>query len=77
VEGLNRVKVAATAICDTHTLVTDEDGIVWAFGGRMSAGLGDPEVDPNEDVKDIVCQPTPILALHVHAPKSPDMLPFR
>jgi len=77
VEGLNRVKVAATAMCDTHTLVTDEEGEVWAFGDRMAAGLGDPEVDPNEDVKDIVWRPTPIFALRVRAPKSPDMLPFR
>ena len=77
VEGLHGVKVAAAAMCHTHTLVADEDGVVWAFGDCSASGLGDPEADPDEDVQDTVWQPTPIPTLRVRALKSPDVLPFR
>jgi len=73
VEGLNGVKVAAAAMCDTHTLVADEDGVVWAFGDRSALGLGDSDAAP----QDRVWQPTPILTLRVRARRSPDVLPFR
>jgi alpha-tubulin suppressor-like RCC1 family protein len=73
VEGLNGVKVAAAAIGYTHTLVADEDGVVWAFGDRTALGLDNPNEDENEDS---VWNPTPIPTLRVRARKSPDVLPF-
>jgi len=77
VEGLNGVKVAAAVTCATHTLVADEDGVVWAFGERMLLGLGDPDAVLDEDVQDIVLEPTLVPTLRVHARKSPDVLAFR
>ena len=32
VEALRRVKVRRAAVCGTHALVADVDGVVWAFG---------------------------------------------
>ena len=75
VEGLNGVKVAAAAICDTHTVVADKDGVVWAFGDRMFLGLGGPDADP--DSYPLVLEPAQIPTLRVRALKSPDALPFR
>jgi len=73
VEGLNGVKVVAAAMCCTHTLVADEDGVVWAFGLRSALGL-----DGDSDVASPVCvwKPTPIPILRMRARKSPDVLPF-
>jgi len=71
VEGLNGVRVAATATCQTHTLVADEDGVVWAFGKVV--GLGDPDTVPQERI----LEPIPIPSLRVRTSKSPDVLPFR
>ena len=62
VEALSRVKVAAVAMCNTHTLVAGADGVVWAFGKYGSLGLGDadaltgsrvmlPTPDPNLRVR--------------------------
>ena len=74
VEGLDGVKVAAAAVCYTHTLVADEDGVVWAFGLRSALGLdGDPDLTSRERV----WNPTLIPTLRVRARKSPDVLPFR
>jgi len=74
VEGLDGVKVAAAAVCYTHTLVADEDGVVWAFGLRLALGFdGDPDVASPAGV----WNPTPIPTLRVCARKSPDVLPFR
>jgi len=73
VEGLSGVKVAAAAIGDGHTLVADEDGVVWAFGERLALGLGDPGAAPQNHV----WEPVPIPTLRVRARKSPDVLPFR
>jgi len=75
VEGLSEVKVAAAAMCDTHTLVANEDGVVWAFGNRLASGLGDSDAAPEDE--DFVGQPTPIATLRVRARKSPAVLPFR
>jgi len=77
VEGLSGVKVAAAATCVTHTLVADEDGVVWAFGERVFLGLGDPDSDTDEDVQDQVLELARIPALRVRARRSPDVLPFR
>jgi len=71
VEGLDGVKVAAAAMCYTHTLVADEDGVVWAFGLRSALGLDDPAMASQKYVR----KPTPIPTLRVR--KSPDVLPFR
>ena len=68
VEGLSGVQVAAVAMCETHTLVADEDGVVWAFGDEMAAGLGVTDAD--------IFNPTPIPTLRVRARKSPDVLPL-
>jgi len=73
VEGLRGVKVAVAAMCFTHTLVAEDDGVVWAFGDRMALGLGDPDAAPQGRV----WQPTPIPTLRVRAHNSPDVLPFR
>jgi len=72
VEGLRGVTVATAAICVSHTLVTDEDGEVWAFGFRMAVGLGDLNVPQGP-----VLQPAQLPALRVRVRKSPDALPFR
>jgi len=61
VEALRRVKVAAAAICDTHTLVAGEDGVVWGFGDRAALGLGEANATPGQ----LVVQPTPIPNLRV------------
>jgi len=73
VEGLSGVKIMAAAIGDGHTLVADEDGVIWAFGKRLALGLGDPGAAP----QDHVWEPAPIPTLRVRAHKSPDVLPFR
>jgi len=73
VEGLDGVKVAAAAVCFTHALVADEDGVMWAFGMRSALGLdGDPDITSQERV----LYPTPIPILR-RARKSPGVLPFR
>jgi len=61
VEALSRVKVAAAAICGSHTLVAGDDGAVWGFGERAALGLGEPDAPP----VDFVVQPTPIPNLRV------------
>ena len=61
VEALSPVKVAAAAICGTHTLVAGEDGVVWGFGERAALGLGEANAPPGQ----IVVQPTPIPNLRV------------
>ena len=63
VEGLSRVKVASAATSYTHTLVADEDGVVWAFGDGPVFGLGDPDAAPQGRV----WQPTPIPTPRVRA----------
>jgi len=71
VEGLSGVKVAAAAMYSwSHTLVADEDGVVWAFGDRSALGFGGPDTAP----QDQVWQPTPIPTLRMRAQKSPDVL---
>jgi len=61
VEALSGVKVAAAAICETHTLVAGEDGVVWGFGKRAALGLGEADAPPG----DFVVQPTPIPNIRV------------
>jgi len=61
VEALGRAKVATAAICGTHTLVADADGVVWGFGWRAALGLGDTNAPP----WDCVMQPNPIPTLRV------------
>jgi len=56
VEALRHVKIAAVAICGTHTLVAGADGVAWAFGEHAALGLGD--IDAPRGI--IVGQPTPI-----------------
>jgi len=77
VVGLSGVKVAGAAMGETHTLVADEDGVVWAFGERAALGLGDPDEDEDRVWKAFVWHPVPIPALRVRARRSPDVLPFR
>ena len=67
VEALVGVRVAAVAIGAMHTLVADEDGVVWAFGQPLALGLDDPNPDDDDDVK----TPTPIPTLRVRVLKSP------
>jgi len=76
VEGLSGVKVAAAAMCETHTLVADEDGVVWAFGVRSALGLGDPDEELDCELPEDMLMPSPIPALRVRARRSPDVLPF-
>jgi len=83
VEALSGVKVAAAAVCGTHTLVADAHGGVWAFGERRTLGLDAPNSAPNREapgsgekrsespVGGDVKTPTPILTLRVRAIKSP------
>jgi len=61
VEALRGVKVAAAAICDRHTLVAGEDGVVWGFGDRAALGLSAANAPPGQ----FVVQPTPIPNLRV------------
>jgi len=42
VEALVRTRIAAVAMGCRHTLVADEDGVVWALGGGWALGLGGP-----------------------------------
>lgn len=78
VEALSRVKVAAAAICDSHTLVADDDGMVWGFGHDAALGLGKagpPRVPNNAGANPgfgvdlppggFVVQPAPIPTLRV------------
>jgi len=67
VEGLGGVKVAAVAIGADHTLLADEDGVVWEIGRRCTLGLDDEPVATNV----VVEHPMPIPALRVRARKSP------
>ena len=46
VEALRHVKVAAAAVCYTHTLVAGEDGIVWVFEERSAVGLCGVDAPP-------------------------------
>jgi len=55
-EALRHVKVVAAAVCDSHTLAADADGVVWAFGAPFTLGLGGGGT---------VVQPTPIPNLRV------------
>jgi len=77
VEGLRGVEVVATAMCETHTLVADEDGVVWAFGVRSALGLGDPDEESDSELPEDMLMPSPIPAPRVRARKFPDVLPFR
>jgi len=61
VEALSGVKVAAAAICDSHTLVAGEDGVVWGFGLRAGLDLGGADAPPGHSV----VQPTRIPNLRV------------
>ena len=73
-EGLDGVKVAAAAVCSTHTLVAGEDGAVWAFGRLLALGLDcDSDVASHKSAR----HPIPIPTLRVRAHTSPDVLPFR
>ena len=70
VEALSRVKVVTAAICSNHTLVADEDGVVWAIGvGSEDFGLGGAvaraEDGDSEDDKYSAGRPTPIPNLRV------------
>jgi len=68
VAGLNGVEIAAVAICRTHTLAADADGVVWAFGQRVALGLsGRPEFDDDA----VIRMPTPIPTLRVRVLNSP------
>ena len=64
VEALVGTRIAAVAIGEYHTLASDEDGVVWAFGEPLGLGLGGPE-------HLYVKTPTPIPTLRVRALKSP------
>jgi len=61
VEALRRVKVAAAAICLSHTLVADEDGVVWGIGKRSDLGFGNADLPHGG----IAVQPTLIPNLRV------------
>jgi len=71
VGALSRVKVAAAAVGDSHTLVADEDGVVWGFGQRAALGLGEADspsgdsADEDSEDEGCVVQPTPIPNLRV------------
>jgi len=67
VAGLSGVEVAAVAICGSHTLAADADGVVWAFGQRWSLGLG--ASDPK--YCGLVVTPTRIPTLRVRVLNSP------
>ena len=60
-EALNSVKVAAAAICITHTLVAGEYGEVWGIGERAALGLGEADAQSG----DFAVQLTPIPNLRV------------
>ena len=61
VEALSRVKVAAAAICGSHTLVAGEDGVIWGFGERAALGLSEADTP----LGDNVVHPTPLSNLRV------------
>jgi len=63
VEALSGVKVAGVAICDSHSLVAGEDGVVWGFGQRAALGLGEADAPPGDSV--VQPTPTPIPSLRV------------
>jgi len=65
--GLSGVEIAAVAIGWTHTLAADADGVVWAFGRRLTLGLdaSGPEGDA------VVSTPTPIPTLRVRVLNCP------
>jgi len=71
VEALSGVKVAAAAICGSHSLVAGADGVVWGFGHRAALGLGEADAlpwdseDEDGDYEDYVAQPTPIPNIRV------------
>jgi len=66
VEALSDVKVAVASICDTHTLVGGEDGVVWGFGRRSTLGLSAPDAPPRDSEDEAyVVQPTPMPNLRV------------
>jgi len=67
VAGLSGVGVAAVAICGTHTLVADADGVVWAFGEPSALGLGAPGPEDSADVR----TPTAVPTLRVRVLNSP------
>jgi len=67
VERLSGVQVATVAMCPTHTLVADGDGVVWGFGRRCALGLNDEPSGPEV----VVEEPVRIRALRVRARKSP------
>jgi len=66
VEALSGARIAAVAMAETHTLVADEDGVVWAFGNSRALGLS---LDP--EAAGPVKTPTTIPALRVRALKLP------
>jgi len=66
VEALSGARVAAVAIGRLHTLVVDEDGVVWAFGQRSALGLDDP--NPETENVLLAKTPTPIPTLRVKSP---------
>ena len=57
------------AIGGYHTLVSDEDGVVWAFGKRRALGLDDPNPEKTVFVK----TPAAIPTLRVRALKYPSV----
>jgi len=65
VEALHRVKVVAAAFGYRHTLVADEDGVVWGLGERTVLGLGDADASPGG----IVVQPTRFPNLRARTPR--------
>jgi len=72
VEGLSRVKVAVAAMGCDHTLVADEDGVVWGFGHSCALGLDIPG-----PYGKVVEHPMPIPALRVRVRRSPPpVVPF-
>jgi len=72
VEGLSRVQVAVAAMGCDHTLVADEDGVVWGFGHSGALGL-----DATRPRAVIVGHPVPIPALRVRVRRSPPpVVPF-
>jgi len=50
VEALRRVKVATAAICSTHALAADTNGVVCGFEERGAIGLGNANAPPGDNV---------------------------
>jgi len=69
VQGLGGRRLAAASISVTHTLVADEDGVVWALGLSLPLAIA-ATPDPGEQ-NAYVKTPTPIQTLRVRALKSP------